>query len=44
MEKQTGTHGTSSIAWGVVGVVAVLALFALVAVMYGVDVSSIVRS
>jgi hypothetical protein len=44
MEKQTGVPGTSKIALGVIGVVAVLALFALVAVMYGVDVSSIVRS
>ncbi len=45
MEKQTGVLGTSKIAWGVIGVVAVLALvFALVAVMFGVDVSSIIRS
>lgn len=44
MEKQTGVPGTSKIALGVIGVVVVLALFALVAVMYGVDVSSIVRS
>ena len=44
MEKQTGVSGTSKIAWGVIGVVAVLALFALVAVMFGVDVGSIIRS
>ncbi len=45
MEKQTGISGTSKIALGVIGVVAVLALvFALVAVMFGVDVGSIIRS
>ena len=43
MERQTGVLGTSKIAWGVIGVVAVLAmLFALVAVMFGVDVGTVI--
>ena len=43
MENQTGVSGTSKIAWGGIGTVVVLAmLFALVAVMFGVDVGSIV--
>ena len=42
MEKQTGVQGTSGIAWGVIGVVAVLVLAALIAIMYGVDVGTVI--